>query len=478
MTTELQELKIDELHPDPNNPRGKLRGIGELADSIKEVGVLAPLTVRPKDDGGYWVVNGHRRLEAATLAGLSVVPCLLTSWSEEATDVQLVATVRIIENLQRDDLRPQERARAFQQLFDLGHDEKAVAKATGLPVAEVKQAKALVGSAVAMAVAEKYGQITLEQAVGIAEFDGDDEAVKMLTKTAIERPENFPHLLARCRENRKERELIVAAAAKAREEGFAVLDDLPPHDDKARPLYRLKKSADAKSTFTAATHKKCPGHALVFTTDYRGRVVSHEYCLDPVGNGHVDTYSTSPRRGAELSDAEREKHAKERRQVIIGNRAARAAETVRRQFVRELLKRKTLPKGTERYVSETIVLQYFRVEGNREMFAELTGSDAASYLGSLPDTRVVLGLFAYVAAETEGTWAADSWRHEKPQGRQAGYLRYLVSTGYTPASIERVILGELKITDVLAELEAKSGGPAKKATPAKKAAPRKAAARR
>src|SRR5262245_16715530 len=102
------ELKIDELQPGRYQPRLKLReeGLTELAESIREQGVLQPLIVRAvsltsADGKRYEIVAGERRWRAARLAGLATVPVMV----KELTDQSAIA-VALIENLQREDLNP------------------------------------------------------------------------------------------------------------------------------------------------------------------------------------------------------------------------------------------------------------------------------------------------------------------------------------------------------------------------------------
>ena len=121
-------VEIEKVHPNPFQPRkefdeSKLR---DLADSIRQYGILQPMVVTRKEvvkeDGGltteYELISGERRLRASKIAGLSQVPVLIRD--QEESD-QLKLELAIIENLQREDLNPVDRAKAFQQLVDLFH---------------------------------------------------------------------------------------------------------------------------------------------------------------------------------------------------------------------------------------------------------------------------------------------------------------------------------------------------------------------
>ncbi len=132
-------IEVDKIRPNPFQPRhdfdqDKLRA---LADSIRQYGVLQPLVVTRKEvereDGGiaveYELIAGERRWRAAQLAGISQVPAMIKE-GEDSDKLKL--EMAIIENLQREDLNPVDRAKAFQQLsevFGLKHHE--IAKRVG-----------------------------------------------------------------------------------------------------------------------------------------------------------------------------------------------------------------------------------------------------------------------------------------------------------------------------------------------------------
>lgn len=108
-------LPIGDIEPDKNQPRTNFseNSMLELENSIREYGVLQPLLVRPMSDGGYIIVAGERRWRAARRAGLSEVPVIIKSLSDEEA-----AAIALIENLQREDLDPIEQARGIKRLMD------------------------------------------------------------------------------------------------------------------------------------------------------------------------------------------------------------------------------------------------------------------------------------------------------------------------------------------------------------------------
>ena len=117
-------VPIEQIVPNPRQPRSHFEDVAldELADSIREYGILQPLVVSRNEDGsGYTLVAGERRLQASQLAGLTSVPVIL----RQATDQQRLV-LALIENIQRADLNPLEQANAYRQLFEefqLSHEE-------------------------------------------------------------------------------------------------------------------------------------------------------------------------------------------------------------------------------------------------------------------------------------------------------------------------------------------------------------------
>ncbi len=125
----VMELDIDLIAPNPEQPRTHFEPteLQELAESIRRHGILQPLVVSRDAKGGYRLVAGERRLQAARLAGLRTVPVVL----REVEDDQLLE-LALIENLQRADLNPIETAAAYRRLIDeYGYTQEQVAQRVG-----------------------------------------------------------------------------------------------------------------------------------------------------------------------------------------------------------------------------------------------------------------------------------------------------------------------------------------------------------
>ena len=121
----VQEIAIGDIDPNPDQPRRVFQeeSIAQLAQSIREQGVLQPILVTPEEGGRYRIVAGERRWRASRAAGLDAVPCLVRD-----LDVIQQMEIALVENLQREDLNPIEAARGIRSLMQqCGYTQEAVA---------------------------------------------------------------------------------------------------------------------------------------------------------------------------------------------------------------------------------------------------------------------------------------------------------------------------------------------------------------
>lgn len=111
----INEIHIDDISPNPEQPRTTFdeETLGELATSIKELGIVQPLSLRKMDDGTYQIIAGERRWRAARIAGLTTVPAYVRTASDSE-----ITEMALIENIQREDLNAIEVALAFRKLID------------------------------------------------------------------------------------------------------------------------------------------------------------------------------------------------------------------------------------------------------------------------------------------------------------------------------------------------------------------------
>ena len=108
-------LPLSELHDFPNHPF-KVRddeAMQETAESIRQYGVLVPAIVRPREDGGYEIIAGHRRRHGSELAGLSAMPCIVRQMDDDTATILMVDS-----NIQRENILPSERAQAHKMKLE------------------------------------------------------------------------------------------------------------------------------------------------------------------------------------------------------------------------------------------------------------------------------------------------------------------------------------------------------------------------
>jgi len=111
----INKVDLSRVETNPYQPRTKFdrEGLEELASSIKELGIIQPITVRVKEEGGYQLITGERRFRAATLAGLKTIPAYIRT----ANDQEMLE-LALVENIQREDLDAIEVAISYQRLIE------------------------------------------------------------------------------------------------------------------------------------------------------------------------------------------------------------------------------------------------------------------------------------------------------------------------------------------------------------------------
>lgn len=180
----IENLQVDDLHANPNNPRKQVGDVDELASSIRSQGIKQPLLVTPTGETDifghkqYRVVIGHRRLAAARQSGLSTVPAIV-----EEMDARREREIMLVENTQRSDLTPIEEADGYQGLLDLGVRVKEMAEKTGrsdrfvrrrLKIARIPQET--------RDMSADFSQLSLDQLDKLAEFESDPDMQRELAR--------------------------------------------------------------------------------------------------------------------------------------------------------------------------------------------------------------------------------------------------------------------------------------------------------
>ena len=130
---QVRQIPIDDLHPFTNHPFKVLddESMQRTVESVEQYGVLSPLIARPRPEGGYEIISGHRRQHAAQLAGLDTLPVIVRQMDDDAAVLLMVDS-----NLQREHILPSERAFAYKMKLDAIKNQGARSDLTSTQVAQ------------------------------------------------------------------------------------------------------------------------------------------------------------------------------------------------------------------------------------------------------------------------------------------------------------------------------------------------------
>ena len=412
------------------------------------------------------------------------------------------------ENEHRTGLTTAERVGVVAQLAAFGVTPTQIAKRTRLARRDVDAALTVAKDDLAAAATARYAFLDLLQAGTVAEFSDDPDAVKALVAAAS--TGQFDHVAQRLRDTRTERLARQAAASALSDAGVTVIDrpeygskttrlgnltDVPdaPGTDVERPA------------LTPDGHAGCPGHAaylveswvatdrqasdLDSAAEVGGDAATAEpsdqddadeesddgdegevdpdsdqdgdeeggrwewapvyVCTDPTGNGHqplVGTIATGNPKASEMSDEQREVARAERRDVIDSNRAWDSAQTVRRDWLRTFLTRKTAPKGAQVFLAVALAHDAHLIADPKAntLAADLLGLPSRAAYGrhtgltetaeQAADARASVVALAQVLAGYEAGLDRTAWRN--PRATTTRYLTFLADHGYTLSEVE------------------------------------------
>ena len=178
-----QKLPIAQVNPNPNQPRTHFdeSALAELAESIRENGVLQPLLVRKKGQN-YEIIAGERRYQASKLAGLDEVPVIIKD-----VDDQKMMELALIENLQRSDLNPIEEAKGYQQLIKKSKmTQEALAKAVSKSRSSITNSLRLLDLPEEVQQFLFEGKMTAGHARAILAVPFEEQRIKLAEKVVAE----------------------------------------------------------------------------------------------------------------------------------------------------------------------------------------------------------------------------------------------------------------------------------------------------
>ncbi len=170
------EIQISKIEPNPYQPRTEFNqeALDELAASIKLLGLIQPITVRPLPDGRYQIISGERRFRASQIAGLETIPAYVRK-----TDDQGMLEMAIVENIQREDLDSIEVALSFQRLIEeCNLTQEAMAERVGKKRATVTNYLRLLRLPAEIQFAIRAKKISMGHAKALLSLESDKDQLK------------------------------------------------------------------------------------------------------------------------------------------------------------------------------------------------------------------------------------------------------------------------------------------------------------
>lgn len=435
------------LHLDPDsiileqNVRQSLPDSDQLVASVKEHGVLTPVLARRDANGNVLVSGGQRRTLAARQAGLATMPVYIIE-ADENTAERIIQ--QMIENEQRTALTETDRVAAYQQLAFENLSVATIAKRIGASKEQVKNGLAAAENQAATAVLATH-QVTIEQALVLAEFTDNERISEQLLDTALNNPGQFPHATQAARDSRDRAEAVKTTSGALAEAGWTILT--PRECGYGTDYVKISTliTADGEPV-NEADITGIQGRAACVEAAYQGTEPRVSYWITkPRSHGFRDRYSTAPVAGT-MTDEQKA----ERKTLIANNRQWDSAESVRREFLATLLTRKTLPKNATLFVANGLIQHSNAISAtlsrSNERAHTLMGLDTSGWgqrsklaqlLTSTPTKAGHISL-AIVLGGIEDSLHRGSWRNPSPT--EAAYLAQLVEWGYAAAPVEQIIL--------------------------------------
>ena len=176
-SSSIGEIEIEKIFANPNQPRRDFNeeALQELADSIKELGVIQPITLRKMEDETYQIIAGERRFRASQLAGKTTIPAYILKADDEDT-----MEMALIENIQREDLNALEIALAYQQLIEQHNlSQEQLSKRIGKGRATIANFLRLLKLPAAIQVALKEKKIDMGHAKALLSLESHSEQIAL-----------------------------------------------------------------------------------------------------------------------------------------------------------------------------------------------------------------------------------------------------------------------------------------------------------
>jgi ParB family chromosome partitioning protein len=423
--------------------------------SVKRHGVLLPVIGYRDETGRIIVRDGQMRVLAALEAGISV-PVLVTD--RDTTDAKRV-TEQLVANEQRTALTTGDRLAAYRQLELSGMTEAAISRETGT-TRKVVNATLAVAKSEAATAAVTDSALTLDEALILAEFEGDASALASLHQ-AIEDgdTDDLPYYAERLRQDRARSAAVAKVTAEWEAKGVPVVAD----ESDCESLSNLTDASDdvtdmsARPALDAESHAVCAGRAVMFRA--WGEPVPVEVCTTPEAHRRrypsyrgstVKTAPSTPEEEQEQKDAEKAA----RRELIANNKAWDAADALRREFVVSLFQRKTLPKDWTLFIATTTT-RFAGLIRNDVSYGvrTLLGVDTENAYGAQGvaewveknPTKAGHVVLAHAVSAFENAADRNWWRYPTAEGKT--YLTQLAAWGYRLTDVEKIATGQADTTE-------------------------------
>lgn len=197
-SSNLSEIAIDQIAPNPNQPRREFdeEALQELANSIREIGIIQPITLRQMEDGKYQIIAGERRWRASQLAGMQAIPAYIRTVKDET-----VMEMALVENIQREDLNAIEIALAYEHLMETtGMTQEKISVRVGKSRTAVTNYMRLLKLPAQVQMALKNKEIDMGHARALLSIDSPSAQIKLFKEIqkngySVRKVEEMVHLL-------------------------------------------------------------------------------------------------------------------------------------------------------------------------------------------------------------------------------------------------------------------------------------------
>ena len=225
-SSNLNEIAVTQIEPNPNQPRREFdeTALTELANSIREVGIIQPITLRQTADGRYQIIAGERRWRASQMAGLTTIPAYIRTVEDESA-----MEMALVENIQREDLNAIEIALAYEHLAETtGMTQEKISERVGKSRTAVTNYMRLLRLPAQVQMALKNKEIDMGHARALLAIDSPSVQIKLFKEIqkngySVRKVEEMVNMLKNGEDVQTARKKIAAQAQLPEE--FAILKE-------------------------------------------------------------------------------------------------------------------------------------------------------------------------------------------------------------------------------------------------------------